>query len=592
LLIFNSTFWPWLSLFVPLALYLWNRRPGREVAVGSLRWLAAGANRRLRRLRPEQLLLLLLRAALLAVLAGALADPAWRVPRPAGRGQVLISPALADGRTLAALRPVLDSLRRLGYARRWLATGLPVIDPTDWAADSLGTSRKQLTDSISAGEFYPARVRLAADSFPGQPLFVLTPGALPGFAGGRESLPTGVSWRTVPGRAPRTWLYAATTEADSLRLLLATSDARQTTLRTRRVARPRPGAELLVAGQRLRYEAANKPARLRPVFTADSGRRRDTAAVPVPVGQLRAWVCVGPGRATEARYLSAALRAAALGLPSRLMLIVSPNAPPGGPAADLTASPNAPFADPAASPAVVPDWLFWLRDEPVPAAWRGRVRQGLRLWQEATGPGRADTTVLAGPAGAGGEQGEAIVISRRGPVALESGSDLASEAGAGASKKPAGSLAGASAATLAETIWADARGRAVLSRRAEGAGARYFLCTRFDPNWSSLADSPDLPARLLDVLAPVPEIDPSLAAPDQRQLDPAQLPGQLTPRVATQLPKPGTVAGAARAAQPLPPTRQTHELRPWLVLLAALLFGLERALAGRQVARASFLAPS
>ena len=55
-----------LGLLVPLAIHLWNRRPGREVAVGSLRWLAAGANRRLRNLRLEQVWLLLQRAALLA----------------------------------------------------------------------------------------------------------------------------------------------------------------------------------------------------------------------------------------------------------------------------------------------------------------------------------------------------------------------------------------------------------------------------------------------------------------------------------------------------------------------------------------------
>ncbi|MDQ2771566.1 MAG: BatA domain-containing protein, partial [Bacteroidota bacterium] len=48
------------GLLVPVAIHLFNRRPGREVAVGSLRWLAAGANRRLRHLKLEQLWLLLL----------------------------------------------------------------------------------------------------------------------------------------------------------------------------------------------------------------------------------------------------------------------------------------------------------------------------------------------------------------------------------------------------------------------------------------------------------------------------------------------------------------------------------------------------
>ncbi len=111
-----------LALLVPLAIHLWNRRPGREVAVGSLRWLAAGANRRLRNLRLEQVGLLLLRAALLAVLALAVAGLAWRQPLPASRGQVLVSPALAGTGTLAAVRPTLDSLRRRGYGppvARW-----------------------------------------------------------------------------------------------------------------------------------------------------------------------------------------------------------------------------------------------------------------------------------------------------------------------------------------------------------------------------------------------------------------------------------------------------------------------------------------
>ena len=80
------------GLLVPVAIHLWNRRPGREVAVGSLRWLAAGANRRLRNLKPEQLWLLLLRAALLAVLAVAVAEPVWRQRQPTSQGQVLLSP--------------------------------------------------------------------------------------------------------------------------------------------------------------------------------------------------------------------------------------------------------------------------------------------------------------------------------------------------------------------------------------------------------------------------------------------------------------------------------------------------------------------
>ncbi|WP_045688874.1 BatA domain-containing protein [Hymenobacter sp. AT01-02] len=80
-----------LGLAVPVAIYLWNRRPGRVVQVGSLRWLETGANRRLRSLKPEGLLLLLVRAAIVGLLALALAYPSWQAAAPAPRGQVLLS---------------------------------------------------------------------------------------------------------------------------------------------------------------------------------------------------------------------------------------------------------------------------------------------------------------------------------------------------------------------------------------------------------------------------------------------------------------------------------------------------------------------
>ena len=501
------------GLLVPLAIHLWNLRPGREVAVGSLRWLAAGANRRLRNLHLEQLWLLLLRAALLAALAVALAGPAWRQVRPAGRGQVLVSPTLADGGSLAAVRPTLDSLRARGYQWRWLAAGLPPLTAAEWRADSLGQARHF---KGKAG-FYWARIRQAADSFPGQPLHVLTPAALGGFGGLHPALPAGLklTWQTLPARAAADWLQAAAGSADSLRLLLGHSDERQTTFRTVRVARPRPGALLTGAAlPPLRYEASAGGGQL---VSPDSAQ----AAVPVRTGPLRVLVYAEAGRADEARYLRAALRAAAVGLPQPLALSVSPTPPDSAQAAD---------------------WLCWLSERPVPAAWRGRVRRGLHLWQGAAGPGVADTATLVTAATAGAAP---IRIWRRGAAPL-----------------PAGSL----------PRWADGRGRAVLATQPVGQGVVYQLTTRLSPPWSALADSPELPALLLDLLAPATRLglDANLTAHDQRRLDPAQLP------------TPPTGPAGPTAAPPV--AYRLLDLRPWLVLLAVLLFGFERWLARRRAA--------
>jgi len=512
-----------LGLLVPLAIHLWNRRPGQEVAVGSLRWLAAGANRRLRNLRLEQVLLLLLRAALLAVLAMAVAGPVWRQVQPGGRGQVLVSSELAGTSSLAAVRPGIDSLRRRGYALRWLGEGLPKISKAAWRADSLGRrpdSAAALSQSATAG-WYWERIRQAADTFAGQPLYVLTPATLRGAQGTHGTLPANLTWQTLPLTTESTWLQAATGSHDSLRLLLGRSTERQTTFRTVAVARPAAGQNLTgLALPPLRYDtpASGQPqVQPLPATAADSGRAQP--AVPVSPAALRVWVYTTPAYAQDARYLRAALRAASAGLPGPLALTVASTSP---------------------DPASAPDWLFWLSAAPVPAAWRGRVGQGLHLWQSATGPGVADTTALAAP---GLEEAALVSIWRR-------------------AKQPA--------SPAAEPLWTDGLGRPVLTRQVQGQGVVYQFTTRLNPTWSELPDSPALPALLLGVLRPEPT-GPALArlgAHDQRRLDPAQLPAPAT-----------KVAGP-----PAPTAFRLLDLRPWLVLAAGVLLALERWLATRRMA--------
>ncbi|MGI4738978.1 MAG: BatA domain-containing protein [Janthinobacterium lividum] len=509
-----------LGLLVPLAIHLWNRRPGREVAVGSLRWLATGANRRLRNLRLEQVGLLLLRAALLAGLAGVLAGPAWRQVQPAGRGQVLLSRALADGGSLAAVRPTIDSLRRRGYQLRWLAPGLPLLSAAEWQQDSLGRAAAFQATDKQATSHYWARMQQAAALFPGQALHAFTPAALRGFGGAHPALPANLTWQTIPARTATTWLQAASASSDSLRLLLGHSDEQLTTFRTVGVAQPQVGASVTVPGlPPLRYETTPSGYQLK-LAAADSGR--GPAAVPVAAGLLRVHLYNTAGYADEARYLRAALRAAGLARPLT-----------------LTASPTPP------DPAKELDWLFWLSDSPVPAAWRARVPRGLHLWQEAAGPGVADTATLATAETAGAAPISSWRRSTRRPLAS------------------------------GQTRWADGRGRAILTEQRQGVGTTYQLATRLGPAWSQLADSPELPALLLDLVAPATRLvtDSSLTAHDQRRLDPAQLPARAAGR-------------GSLTIQP-PVAYRFTDLRPWLVLAVVLLFGLERWLAQRQVASTS-----
>ncbi len=529
---------------MPVAIHLWNRRPGREVAVGSLRWLAAGANRRLRNLKAEQLWLLLLRAALLAVLAVAVAGPVWRRALPASRGQVLLSPEVVGTPAFAALRPTIDSLRRRGFALRWLVAGFPKVSGAAWRANAVGprdSARLLLATEQAARSFRWARVWQAVGLFPGQPLRVITSAALRQFQGSHTPLPSNVKWQVLPAAAPEMWLQAAAFRADSLRLLLGRSTAAQTAFRLVSVAQPRTGALLRIAGlPALRYETAADNPRLQPISISPDSAAEALLPVPIRTQPLRIVIYSTAEYAADARYLQAALRAAAVGLPVPLAL-------------SATATPP--------NPATSPDWLFWLTDAPLPAEWRGAVTKGTHVWQEAIGPGVATKATLTLDAAAE----TSVTVLRRSPRQQDS---VATAAGF--------------------TLWADGLGRAVLTRRGLGQGAFYQLHTRLNSAWSELADSPALPARLLTLLQPeltnaaappATPLDQALASYDQRALDPAQL--QTGSNLAVGRSSAKAVASAT------PPAFRLTDLRPWLVLVAGVLFCLERLLARRREARIS-----
>ncbi|MDO7853302.1 BatA domain-containing protein [Hymenobacter convexus] len=512
-----------LGLMVPVAIHLWNRRPGREVAVGSLRWLAAGANRRLRNLQLEHLGLLLLRAALLAVLAVAVAGPVWRRALPAGRGQVLLSPEVLSNPALGSLRPGIDSLRARGYGLRWLAAGFPKMSGAAWRANAVGPrdSARLLSVGSRAAGFGWVRVQQAAAAFAGQPLYVLTPATLAGLQGAHPPLRAGITWQTLPGATPATWVQEIDARGDSLHVLIGRSTETQTTFSRKAAARPKPSQLLRVAGV--------LPMRLQPGPDSTSklvAAAPDTATKTAPAVEvappLTALIYTTPAFAQDARYLRAAIRAAAAGLAS-------------SPVIELT---DTPPTDARAQ------WLFWLSEEPLPAKWRTAVQRGSQVWQEASGPGVPDEARLVPLAAA---ETPASIIRRGGEPAAP------------------GSI----------PVWVDGQGRAVLSRRTFGAGAFYRLHTRLDPTWSTLADNPALPGRLLALLHPAaadgtglaPD-NPALAAQDKRIIDLAQLPVRQSDR-------PNSKAATTK-------NYQADDLRPWLVLAVGLLFALERLLASRR----------
>ena len=123
------------ALALPLVLHLLSRGRGRRVPLASTRLLETALSVRGRRLKPSDLALLLVRGALLAAVALALAEP-WvdAAPSAAAGSWLLVEPGLeailgAPVRQDSVDVETLARWRREASVKRYLAPGLPEADP-------------------------------------------------------------------------------------------------------------------------------------------------------------------------------------------------------------------------------------------------------------------------------------------------------------------------------------------------------------------------------------------------------------------------------------------------------------------------------
>ena len=180
------------ALALPLVLHLLSRGRGRRVPLASTRLLESALSVRGRRLKPSDLALLLLRCAILAAVALALAEP-WvdAAPSAAAGSWLLVEPRLEGGSSSPAGQPrsngdeTLARWQREASVKRYLAPGLPESDPGPEAAAPDVWSLLAEADRLA-----PA----------GAELRVATRGRLAELRGRRPSLVHRVLWVEVDGK--------------------------------------------------------------------------------------------------------------------------------------------------------------------------------------------------------------------------------------------------------------------------------------------------------------------------------------------------------------------------------------------------------
>lgn len=167
------------ALALPIAIHLVRRVELRTTPFAALRWISERIRprRRLRFLRPW---LLMLRLALLSLLALLLARPILSQPAVALRDVVVVAP----GSDLAAARA---SVASTGADWRWLAPGFPPIETSRPAGEVPAASLLREIDAA-----LPREAKLA----------VVVPETVAGLDGERPSLSHAIGWHIVPGRMP------------------------------------------------------------------------------------------------------------------------------------------------------------------------------------------------------------------------------------------------------------------------------------------------------------------------------------------------------------------------------------------------------
>lgn len=163
------------ALLIPVVIHIARRTERRRIDFAALRWLEPRPKPR-RRLRLDELWLLAIRLALLALVALGLAQPVlW---------------GAQDDRRIIAVAPALDAnaLKASGDARRvWLAPGFPPLDAATPAAPADLVSLIRQLDAESPRE---------------APLELVVPAVLDGVDAERPRLSRPVTWRVMPQTRP------------------------------------------------------------------------------------------------------------------------------------------------------------------------------------------------------------------------------------------------------------------------------------------------------------------------------------------------------------------------------------------------------
>jgi hypothetical protein len=194
------------ALSIPVVIHLWNIRPGRTLKVGSIT-LIDGASQNSRSFKLHDLLLLLLRCLLLALLAFVLAMPLWQrhINSLQIKGWVLL-PRENLKESYQKFKPTIDSLTKAGYEFHYFNKGFEKAD-----LNKVLTDPKTVADSTTHLASYWSLIQRLDGQIPSSlPVYLFTPNRITYFNGEKPKVALSLKWQTyIPADSTSTWLAQA-----------------------------------------------------------------------------------------------------------------------------------------------------------------------------------------------------------------------------------------------------------------------------------------------------------------------------------------------------------------------------------------------
>lgn len=315
------------AIGIPVVIHLWNIRPGKMLKVGSISLFTESSPKSSRSFKLMDILLLILRCAILILLALILAAPFWQQHLKAGKakGWVLI-PDANFTEMYSKFQHRIDSLVKHGYEVHYFAAGFRKI-----STDSLlkgGDHADAPTDTAPVN--YWALTKLLSKKIPSSTAVeIFTTGNIGGFTGSRPRTNLHINWRTYNSSdSVRTWPAAAWLTANgTIRVMQGTSNPSGTNYQY---------IDIKNGGQNGSIYSASVENGVPVITSKDQKISVDTATQHI--------VIYTDNNKGDANYLKAALNAIAQ-LTQRktaIKLYTSPQKIPGG-----------------------QDWLYWLSEQPI-----------------------------------------------------------------------------------------------------------------------------------------------------------------------------------------------------------------------------------